>query len=56
LRVADVERGVARAVALTRDASRDEWVQRTLGFAAAHRGSAERMARAVLAAAGPRLA
>ena len=44
--------GVARAVALARDPARDEWVQRALAFAAAHRGAAERMAREVLAAAG----
>jgi 3-deoxy-D-manno-octulosonic-acid transferase len=54
IRVADVEEGVARAVALARDPSRGEWVRRAFGFAAAHRGSAERMAREVLAVAGSR--
>ena len=56
VRVADVEEGVARAVVLARDPSRQQWVQRALGFAAAHRGSAERMAREVLAVAASRLA
>ena len=55
-RVADIEEGVARAVALAHDASRDAWVQRALAFAAAHRGAAERMVREILAAAGSRLA
>ena len=55
LRVADVEQGVARAVALARDPSRDQWVQRAFDFAGAHRGSAERMARELLSlAASPR--
>jgi len=56
LRVADIEEGVARAVALARHPARNDWVHRALGFAAAHRGAAERMAREVLAAAGARLA
>ena len=55
LRVASIEEGVARAVVLARDPARNDWVQRAFGFAAAHRGAAERMAREVLAVAGPRL-
>ena len=55
LRVADIEEGVARAVALAHDASRDDWVRRALAFAAAHRGAAARMAHEILAAAGSRL-
>jgi 3-deoxy-D-manno-octulosonic-acid transferase len=50
LRVADIEEGVARAVALARNPDRNEWVQRAFAFAGAHRGAAERMAREVLAA------
>jgi 3-deoxy-D-manno-octulosonic-acid transferase len=53
--VTDVEEGVTRAVALTRDPARDAWVQRALGFAAAHRGAAQRMARAILAAMDARI-
>ena len=53
LRVAGIEEGVVRAVALTRDPARHDWVQRSFGFAAAHRGAAERMAREVLAVAAP---
>ncbi len=49
LRVAGIDEGVARAVALARDPARDQWVQRALAFAAAHRGAAERMARELLA-------
>jgi 3-deoxy-D-manno-octulosonic-acid transferase len=56
LRVADVEQGVARAVALARDPSREQWVQRAFGFAGAHRGSAERMARELLSVAASRWA
>jgi 3-deoxy-D-manno-octulosonic-acid transferase len=48
LRVADIDEGVARAVALAHDPARDAWVQRALAFAAAHRGAADRMARVVL--------
>ncbi len=55
MRVASIEEGVARAVALVRNPARNDWVQRAFGFAAAHRGAAERMAREVLAAAGSRL-
>jgi 3-deoxy-D-manno-octulosonic-acid transferase len=56
MRVADIDEGVARAVALARNPARNEWVQRAFGFAGAHRGSAERMAREVLGVAGSRLA
>jgi 3-deoxy-D-manno-octulosonic-acid transferase len=56
LRVASIDEGVSRAVALARNPARNEWVQRAFGFAAAHRGAAERMAREVLAVAGSRLA
>ena len=55
LRVAGIEDGVAQAVALARNPARLDWVQRASGFAAAHRGAAERMAREVLEVAGPRL-
>ena len=55
LRVADIDEGVARAVALAHDPARNDWVQRAFGFAAAHRGAAERMAREVLAVAAPPL-
>jgi 3-deoxy-D-manno-octulosonic-acid transferase len=55
LRVAGIEEGVARAVALARNPARDEWVQRAFAFAGAHRGAAEHMAREVLAVAGSRL-
>jgi 3-deoxy-D-manno-octulosonic-acid transferase len=51
LRVTDIDEGVAKAVALALDPARDDWVQRALAFAAAHRGAAERMAREVLAVA-----
>ena len=56
LRVADLDEGVARAVALARDPARDDWARRARAFAAAHRGAAARMAREILAAAGARLA
>jgi 3-deoxy-D-manno-octulosonic-acid transferase len=49
VRVADITEAVARAVALARDPQRAEWVQRALGFAAAHRGAAQRMAREIRA-------
>ena len=55
-RVADIDAGVARAVALAHDASRAAHAQRAVAFAAAHRGAARRMAHEVLEAAGPRLA
>ena len=53
LRVAGIEEGVTRAVALAMDPARDDWVQRARGFAAAHRGAAERMAHEVMALLGP---
>jgi 3-deoxy-D-manno-octulosonic-acid transferase len=56
MRVAGIDEGVARAVALARNPARNEWVQRAFGFAGAHRGAAERMARELLAVAGSRLA
>ncbi|MBX3643141.1 MAG: lipid IV(A) 3-deoxy-D-manno-octulosonic acid transferase [Rubrivivax sp.] len=56
LRVADLDEGVARAVALARDPARDDWARRARAFAAAHRGAAARMAREIVAAAGARLA
>jgi 3-deoxy-D-manno-octulosonic-acid transferase len=49
LRVADIDEGVARAVALAHDPARNDWVQRAFAFAAAHRGAAERMASEILA-------
>jgi len=49
LRVADIDEGVARAVALAHNPTRNDWVQRAFAFAAAHRGAAERMAREILA-------
>jgi 3-deoxy-D-manno-octulosonic-acid transferase len=53
LRVADIDEGVTRAVALLRDPSRETRSRRALEFTAAHRGAAERMAREVLAVAAP---
>ncbi len=49
LRVADIDEGVARAVALARDPARNEWGQRAFAFAGAHRGAGRRMAAEVLA-------
>jgi 3-deoxy-D-manno-octulosonic-acid transferase len=49
LRVADIDEGVARAVALAADPDRSAWAQRGLDFAAAHRGAAQRMAERILA-------
>jgi 3-deoxy-D-manno-octulosonic-acid transferase len=49
LRVADIDEGVARAVALAHNPARSDWVQRAFAFAAAHRGAAERMAGEILA-------
>jgi 3-deoxy-D-manno-octulosonic-acid transferase len=51
LRVADIDEGVSRAVALAHDPARHDWAARAFGFAAAHRGAAECMAREVLAVA-----
>ena len=56
IRAADIDEGVARAVALSRNPARNVWVQHAFSFAAAHRGAAERMAGEILAAAGSRLA
>jgi 3-deoxy-D-manno-octulosonic-acid transferase len=44
VRVADIEEGVARAIAMVHDPSRNLWVSNAFAFAAAHRGAAERMA------------
>lgn len=49
LRVSTIDEGVARAVALARDPTRNDWVQRAFAFAGAHRGAAARMASEVLA-------
>jgi 3-deoxy-D-manno-octulosonic-acid transferase len=49
LRVADIDEGVARAVALAGDPQRNVWVQRAFDFAAAHRGAAKRMAQEIVA-------
>ena len=54
LRVADIDDGVAHAVALAVDPQRADGVQRALTFAAAHRGAAGRMAQQILALAGSR--
>ena len=51
-RVADMQAGVARAVAVASDparASRAAWAARALAFAAMHRGAAARMAHEVIA-------
>lgn len=53
LRVADLPAGVQAAVALAADPQRNQWVDRALGFAAAHRGAAEIMSREILALATP---
>ena len=49
VQVADVQAGVLRAVALSRDPDRNAWAKRALGFANAHRGAAALMAQQVLA-------
>jgi len=49
LRVGDIGEGVARAVALVADPQRAAFVERTLAFAAAHRGAAARMAAEIVA-------
>jgi len=49
LRVGDIGEGVARAVALVADPQRAAFVERTLAFAAAHRGAAARMAAEIAA-------
>jgi len=51
VRVADIAAGVATAVALASDPQRNDWVQRALGFANAHRGAAALMAQQVLGCA-----
>ena len=47
LRVADINEGVAKAIALAISPDRKDWVQRALGFASAHRGAATLMARQI---------
>ena len=47
LRVADINEGVAKAIALAISPDRNDWVQRALGFASAHRGAATLMARQI---------
>ena len=47
-RVADVDAGVRAAVALANDPQRNDWVDKALGFANAHRGAAALMAQQVL--------
>ena len=49
LQVADIDEGVREAVRLAVAPDRNAWVERALGFAAAHRGAAELMAREILA-------
>jgi 3-deoxy-D-manno-octulosonic-acid transferase len=44
LRVADIEEGVGRAIALARNGDRPQWAARAQAFAEAHRGAAQRMA------------
>jgi 3-deoxy-D-manno-octulosonic-acid transferase len=48
-RVADIDEGVQRAVALALDPQRQRWVDSALAFAGAHRGAAKRMAQQLLA-------
>ena len=47
MRVADINEGVSKAIALAISPERNEWVQRALGFANAHRGAATLMARQI---------
>ena len=47
-RVQTIEEGVKSAVALAMDPRRNDWVERALAFAAAHRGASQRMAEASL--------
>ena len=47
-RVADLQTGVARALAVCADPDRAAWAARALAFASQHRGAAARMAQAVL--------
>ncbi len=48
VRVADIQAAVVRAIALADDPQRNDWVERALGFANAHRGAAALMAQQVL--------
>src|SRR5262245_50623347 len=48
LRVADLDEGVVRAVALARDPQRLQWSQRALAFAELHKGAAQRMAERIV--------
>lgn len=48
LRVPDIEAAVSAAIGLVNDPDRDAWVERSLGFAAAHRGAAALMAEQIL--------
>lgn len=48
VRAADINAAVPRAVALALDPDRNTWVQRALGFAASHRGAADRMAQVIV--------
>ncbi len=52
VRVASLDEGVRRALALASDQQRNRWVQRALAFATAHRGAAQRMAGSILALLG----
>ena len=47
LRVADINEGVSKAIALAVSPERNGWVQRALAFANAHRGAAALMARQI---------
>ena len=48
LRVADIERGVPRAIELALDPQREQWSQRALAFAELHKGAAQRMAERIV--------
>ncbi|HEU5293627.1 MAG TPA: 3-deoxy-D-manno-octulosonic acid transferase [Burkholderiaceae bacterium] len=48
LRVPDLASGVARAIALARDAQRDQWARGALAFADLHKGAARRMATRIV--------
>jgi 3-deoxy-D-manno-octulosonic-acid transferase len=50
MRVQTIPEAVLAAVRLARDPDRNTWVERALGFAAAHRGTSVRMAEAALRA------
>jgi len=47
-RVQSIQEGVKAAVVMATDQRRNDWVERALAFAAAHRGAARRMAEAAL--------